>query len=811
MIKYPKNTAITLAIDLLILIIGVLNILSIIEKAQIPFSDQSKYSNSNKFINKNDILVSIDNLNVKSLNDYESVIDKYKAGDFVDISVLRNGNPINLKIQLTNYYDTFFLIITYFVMLVFLIPALLIYFKTEDRILAEVFHWLMLSVVVMLVFTYGSLKTNHFFINLVIRVIDQISYLTLSVLFLHFSFIVPRKKIQNLNKYFQPVYIFIALVSIPLIWINYNYLTKSSIEIIQLHDNIHYYFLKLFFIPCFVIIIYNFVHSYLTTQQTDEKQILLWIFVGLFWSPFVYVFLYRIPGSIAEQPIISETFLELMLIISPLTLFIAIFKYRFLNIQLLIKRSFVYGCILTFLLIIYIIIILISTQILSLKTEKFYNIPNTLAALIIIFLFQPAKIKVQNYVDKKFFKVNYDIKQVEELFLIALKECITINDISALIFRTISNYIPVKSINFLNYINTTDDLVSIDNLNNQLDQTQIYKLKEAIKKNLSGYPISKKKELPDEINIIENLSLINSLESSVIFCSFSENKDLICVLILGTKKSDFSFTFEDTTLLNFITIESGNIIQRINLQKKLLFQQDEINKLEELNKIKSYFVSSVSHEFKTPLTSILLFTEILQLKNDLPELKKNEYLEIITGECNRLNRLVDNILDFSKIERGAKEYKFELINLNDVVDSVIKTINYMLKLKKFHLNYSKNNETFKILADEDSLKEIIINLIDNSIKYSTDTKEITISTFKINNYYCFSISDKGIGISDEDKLKIFDAFFRAKDKNTVRSGGAGIGLSLVKNIMDSHNGYIELLSKIGEGSTFNLYFPQRTD
>jgi signal transduction histidine kinase len=498
----------------------------------------------------------------------------------------------------------------------------------------------------------------------------------------------------------------------------------------------------------------------------------------------------------------------LLLVISPITLFIAIFRYQFLDIQIIIKRSFVYGFVFTLLIAVYAGIVQLLTQFIKLNTEQLYHIPDSIAAIIIVILFLPVRNYVQTFVDRKFFKVAYDFKMVQQQFLSQINNCLTLKEISELLIKTINENIPVESTNFFIYSKTLDDLEILAENNNHMDQNQNYQIKENCKQNNSKLPIAKRKALMDDISYIDKSELLKDINSEIIFMSFTEDMILINVLVLGKKKSGLSFTTEDISMLRFFTVESGNAFQRLGLQRELLFHQEEIIKLEELNKLKSYFVSSVSHELKTPLTSIKLFAEIINIKKNLSIEQREDYLEIIQGECERLNRLVDNILDFGKIERGAKDYKFEIVNLNNIVDSAINTLNYLLKLKKFNLIYIKNEDEYNIIADADALTEVFINLIDNSIKYSTDIKEISIKTFQLNNKYCFQISDKGIGISDAEQEKIFDSFYRSNDTNVKATGGAGIGLSLVKQIMNAHKGYIELDSKIGHGSTFKLYFPK---
>jgi len=227
----------------------------------------------------------------------------------------------------------------------------------------------------------------------------------------------------------------------------------------------------------------------------------------------------------------------------------------------------------------------------------------------------------------------------------------------------------------------------------------------------------------------------------------------------------------------------------------------------ELAQIKSDFVSSVSHELRTPLALISMFSETLEMNRVKSDEKRQEYYSIISQEANRLGRIVNTILNFSKMEAGKRKYQFEEKDLNEIVEQMFSNYKFHLKNKNFQFNFFPDENLPKIKIDEEAISEAIINLIDNAVKYSDDKKEIIIKTGTDYNFAYIEVSDKGIGISSEDQKKIFDKFFRVSTGLVHNSKGTGLGLTLVKHIMDAHNGKIRLKSKLGEGSTFILLFP----
>ena len=239
-----------------------------------------------------------------------------------------------------------------------------------------------------------------------------------------------------------------------------------------------------------------------------------------------------------------------------------------------------------------------------------------------------------------------------------------------------------------------------------------------------------------------------------------------------------------------------------------LFVFRNVRREMKLTIIKSDFISNVSHEIRTPLALISMYIETLEMDRVKSEEKKKEYYRVIFNETQRLSGLVNKILNFSKIESGKRKFVFEKVNLNEIVEHVLQSYKFHLRNKEFELDLELDNELPLIKADKEAISESIVNLIDNAIKYSRDLKFVGIKTLKQNNFIVFEISDKGIGITKTDQRFVFDKFFRvSKGDNVHDVKGTGLGLTIVKNIVDAHKGRVEVESKPGEGSIFKIFFP----
>jgi signal transduction histidine kinase len=222
---------------------------------------------------------------------------------------------------------------------------------------------------------------------------------------------------------------------------------------------------------------------------------------------------------------------------------------------------------------------------------------------------------------------------------------------------------------------------------------------------------------------------------------------------------------------------------------------------------KSNFVSNVSHELKTPLSLLSLFSEILELGRVNSEEKKTEYYRIIRHESLRLNKMIDNILDFSKIEAGRKAYVFAAGDMAEVIEHVLSSYRYQIINSGFDVQTNIQPDLPPVSIDRDAMEQAISNLLDNAIKYSRDVKQLSITTERRGSDLSIEIADRGIGIPRAEQAKVFEKFYRVGNGLVHDVKGSGLGLALVKHIVEAHNGTISVESEVGKGSRFTILLP----
>jgi signal transduction histidine kinase len=227
-----------------------------------------------------------------------------------------------------------------------------------------------------------------------------------------------------------------------------------------------------------------------------------------------------------------------------------------------------------------------------------------------------------------------------------------------------------------------------------------------------------------------------------------------------------------------------------------------------LSQMKADFVSNVSHELRTPIASIRVFGEFLRLGRVKESEKIREYGEYIENESRRLTQLINNILDFSKIESSQKKYLFEKIDLEEVVQETLRSFDVRLKQAGFSLKYQPAAAPLPpVVVDRNAVSQALINLLDNAVKYSGASREIRVQVERQHGWVSFSVIDHGIGIPREEQEKIFDKFYRVGTGLVHDVKGSGLGLSLVKHIVEAHRGKVTVQSQPGEETVFTVRLP----
>ncbi len=269
----------------------------------------------------------------------------------------------------------------------------------------------------------------------------------------------------------------------------------------------------------------------------------------------------------------------------------------------------------------------------------------------------------------------------------------------------------------------------------------------------------------------------------------------------GIARGDFSKRVKIRT-----NDELGGLARSFNRMADEL--QLKIDNLGKADKIRTDFVANVSHELKTPLTSIKGFIETLEDGAIDDKENAGKFLAIIRKQAERLSNIINDLLSLTEIETGKGRIEIVEFDAKQLLDEVVWGFSHALseKEQKLKLDYSGND--FSIKGDKDKIEQVLVNLIDNAIKYTGKKGDIRVSLFEQKDSVMLSIEDNGIGISKEHQDRIFERFYRVDKARSRESGGTGLGLSIVKHIVLLHKGYIDINSDAGRGTKVTVILPK---
>jgi signal transduction histidine kinase len=227
----------------------------------------------------------------------------------------------------------------------------------------------------------------------------------------------------------------------------------------------------------------------------------------------------------------------------------------------------------------------------------------------------------------------------------------------------------------------------------------------------------------------------------------------------------------------------------------------------EIARLKSDFVANVSHDLKTPLSLIRMFSETLEMDRVPDRQRRREYYAVLTRESERLSRLIDNVLDFSRIESGRQRYELAPGPIEPLIQDVLESFRHPLQQQGFTLDVIIAPDLPDVAMDDEAIKQALANLLDNAMKYSAERRHISVTARREGDGLAVEVADEGIGIPVAERERIFEKFYRIGKSETQGRRGSGVGLALVKHIAEAHGGRVMVDGQVGIGSRFTLHLP----
>ncbi|MFA9452495.1 MAG: ATP-binding protein [Candidatus Aminicenantaceae bacterium] len=723
-----------------------------------------------------------------------------QVGDRVLLEFSGEGGESSRSVPLISYFEAVrFPHIHLIVMGLSTLIGFVVFVMKKEDVRARLLYWGILTFAAAEVITGGFHCLDMTWMSYIPAVFFYICYALAPTLLLHFSLTFsPDSPRAWIGWIYAAAFLFIMVLESLFLYSSFT----RSIADYRLYLFILYFF-WIYVFACLLAAVLHLILIYRRSPLEEVRARIKWFLYGLFLGLGPFVLLYLLPKILTLTELVS---MEVAMAFSPLALVgaaIAIIRYRLLDIEIVINRSLVYS----FLTILVVGIYLFLVRFLQGMFSHLFEITDTavsaLAAFGAALIFHPARKKIQEFVDRSFFRIAYDYQKCIQTFAERASQEIDAHRLVDAMIQQVESVLPVSRIGVLLQI------VREDEQNLFLVRGEREKLLGVISesKDGGGLPHGRENSLSfhEQIDFSQD-GVLKEHGWELLFPISFTLPMLSGFLALGPKRSGQRFGRNDVALLQTLTQELGVNLERIRLQEEVVYERAEKEKLDELNKLKTEFISAVSHELRTPMSTLSSLADVLQEERIKDKNKRGRLLRLMSEECTRLSQFLHNILDSGRIERDVMSYSMEEADLNYVVQETVNLFEQRLRKDGFECRLDVPPHPVLLNLDQNAVRQALTNLIDNAIKYSKGQPEIHIVLEEKEQWVALSIEDRGIGIPSQEQQNIFEGFFRGKAAILENPGGVGIGLKLVKHILEAHGGRVRVESELDLGSKFILEF-----
>lgn len=787
-----------------VVLVSVFGFAKLLDRPEIPWDEISQTAG----IPTEDLpaaAVRVDGLDVLDFeSDLDFVAARHRIGDPVVFVFRKNGGEVSVNLPLERHYvrGTFPTVYLLTGLAGFLIGFLVLFLRPADP-RARIFFWLTLtfSAAVMISGDWYGVQGRP--LNLVPGALFFFSYTLTPALLLRFArtFTPPGRGSRALGLYAVSL-LFGAFFSSVLVLS----LLLPSVEIFRLKR--HFIFFRVYFAVACIAAVVHLVRALRAAPTRERKSQIKWVLAGLFTGLGPFLLLYQIPRGLELAPLIAEETGSYLFILLPLFLAVAILKHRLMDIDVLLNRGLVYSFLTAVTVGVYLLAVEVLKQLFVGRAGTGRRGIPVAAALIAAAAFAPARKRIQSFVDKAFFRHSYDYRKAVAGFAAAAQKAGGSGELAGLLEAALDEALPVEKVGGLAFLAGGDLPEPVIVWRSGLDDETVPALLEA----WAGDPVIWAAEESVEDARGLDLGRRPSLAAAGYGLALpisSAGGSAAGWVFVGRKRSGEKFTAEDLELLETLAAELALALGRIRLQEEVIYERASREKSEELSRLKTEFISSVSHELRTPMTSIQGLSQLLQSGKVRGKERRDQLLDLMAGECGRLARFLNNVLDFGRIEQGVKSYELRETDLRPLVVETADLVRSAMGEEPVELLVEVPDRPAVVAADPDAVRQALLNLLDNAVKYSAPPKRVVLRlTAGPEGTVDLNVEDNGIGIPAEDVERIFEAFFRSPEAVRHDPKGVGLGLKIVRHVMGAHGGTVEVRSEPGRGSAFTLRFPK---
>jgi signal transduction histidine kinase len=571
------------------------------------------------------------------------------------------------------------------------------------------------------------------------------------------------------------------------------------------------------------------MHTWLYGETLMQQKQAKWLFLGVGMGTIPVFFLHTIPSVLGTE-IPYGRFSAYTLILILFCYGTAILRYKLVDVELVLNRSSVYAVVSSVAVAVYLLSSQIMGEIFSTISPRAETVAKYLSILLVALLFAPLRHRVQEFIDKFFYQRRYNYRRTLLNLSEALGTILRLDELGETLLTRLDEVLQPEFAALLlrrgsehQIYRQVGDREKLSAALRELDVESIRGRPERIIDSNLAIPLMSKGNLvgvillggklsgqgynAEDISLMEILShqTAISIENATIYERLRERvnfmEEAYNRLVETFRRSNPELTPPEKPAL-----EEEDIISQLDMIAEALVRSSE--RLRKLDELKSQFLSNVSHELHTPLTSIKGYADNL-LDGAVGELdeKQKKCMEGISQNTERLVRMVNDILSLSRIEAGRIEFNPTNFSLYSLMEEMVFELTNIADKKGIFLSFNCPSD-LRIFVDEGKLREVIINLVDNAIKFTPSGGKVTLQAEEREKYVDISVEDTGIGIPPESLDEIFDRFHQVQRKERGNSEGIGIGLAIVKSLVDLHGGNVTVQSEPGKGSRFTVTLPK---
>jgi signal transduction histidine kinase len=543
-------------------------------------------------------------------------------------------------------------------------------------------------------------------------------------------------------------------------------------------------------------------------ELTRERQQMKWLLWGFTIGVTPYVFLRtvcRIFGVDSPFPREVDRIFEMAI---PIAFTFAVVRYKFLNIDIIIRRSVLYTVLAGVIASVYLFLVfLVGGWIRGFAPGTAPTIP-IVAAAVSVALFGPTRRAIGRWVDSTFFKIRYSYAQA----LLALKAAIPNasgqKELAEMVGTLLESRLQPKSVTVV--VRAGSTLQTSWHLDEEEAQRLVGIVEPFLERQGRLLAAPNSTSLPE----IEEADYPPDLSAAgidlAVPITFDERR--LGWILLGEKLSERRYIEQDIELLGAVATEAAITLERIQLVQKVAEEALAREKLDEINRLKTDFLSRVSHDLRTPLTSIAWSTQnLIDGVLGEPNPRQREYLNAVKSSADHLTRLVHNILEISRLELGTRPPEFAPMRLDRIVGEATAELKPLAEGREILFDVRLEAGLPSIRADRDKMLQVLINLIDNAIKYSPDGGRVEIAGRRLGDgVVSLTVRDHGPGIADGEEESIFDRFKQGTPSPHSGGGGFGIGLHVVRSFVQLFGGTVTVRNHPGGGAEFACAFREWT-